>query len=144
MNERQPRAAPQQAGVIPFRVRDGVVEICLITTVSDRRWSIPKGLIDPGDTPTETAHKEAREEAGLTGEILGPALGRYDYTKWRRKLTVEVYLLRVTGAAPTWLEMKSRERRWVSSDEAVGLLQSHPCRELLTVALDRIGSMLNS
>jgi len=35
-------------------------------------WSYPKGRIDPGETPQQTARRELREETGLTGRILAP------------------------------------------------------------------------
>src|SRR6202051_96972 len=32
--------------------------------------ALPKGLIDPGEKPDQTAVREVREETGLTGSIL--------------------------------------------------------------------------
>ena len=72
----------QQASAIPYRRRDGCVEFCLITTIKRRRWAFPKGIIDPGETPVETALKEAEEEAGLHGRVDDEPLGRYKYAKW--------------------------------------------------------------
>ena len=56
-------------------IREGRLEFCLITSTGKRRWSFPKGVIDPGETPPRTALKEAAEEAGLRGEICGKAAG---------------------------------------------------------------------
>jgi hypothetical protein len=33
-------------------------------------WSYPKGRIDPGETPQQTARRELCEETGLTGRII--------------------------------------------------------------------------
>src|SRR5438093_837153 len=33
----------RQAAVIPFRIRDERVEIALVTTLSGKRWVVPKG-----------------------------------------------------------------------------------------------------
>ena len=48
-------------------------------------WSIPKGLVEPGETPEEAALRETREECGLACRILAP-LGEVDYRKSRKKV----------------------------------------------------------
>jgi|TARA_Y100000588_G_scaffold346096_1_gene393868 hypothetical protein len=37
----------QQAAAVPYRLSRGGLEVCLITTISSGKWSIPKGFIDP-------------------------------------------------------------------------------------------------
>ena len=39
--EDRSRQDPQQAGAIPYRRRDGRVEICLITSRRDGTWGFP-------------------------------------------------------------------------------------------------------
>src|SRR5262245_1798891 len=77
-----------QACAIPYRLVEGRLEFCLITSISKGHWGFPKGIIDPGETPMETALKEAHEEAGLSGRIVGPLLGSYSYEKWDTTLHV--------------------------------------------------------
>jgi len=69
--------AERQASAIPFRVRDGAVSFCVITTSSSGKWGFPKGIIEAGDSAPATALKEAREEAGLHGEIVGAPVGEF-------------------------------------------------------------------
>ena len=57
------------------RCRNGQYEFCLITSLRKGRWGFPKGITDPGETHVETALKEADEEAGLRGRIVGDSLG---------------------------------------------------------------------
>jgi predicted NUDIX family NTP pyrophosphohydrolase len=54
-----------------------------------RPYSIPKGLVEPGELPEEAALRETREETGLECRILAP-LGEVDYVKSRK--TVIAYL----------------------------------------------------
>ena len=70
---------PRQAGVIAVRRAGNGFEVCLIRRKASRRWGIPKGMVDPGDTHEETALNEAWEEAGLKGRLIGEALGTFEY-----------------------------------------------------------------
>ena len=81
-----------QAGVIAFRRRATGVEVCLIRRIDGGNWGIPKGDIDPGHTPRQTALNEAWEEAGLRGRLVGGRLGSYTYKKWGSTFTVAMYL----------------------------------------------------
>ena len=116
----------QQAAAIPFCRRDDGVYLCLIRRRDSGYWSIPKGFIDPGDTREETALNEAWEEAGLRGQLVGEAIGTYQYVKFRSKLTVAVYVME---------EARLRERRWHPLDEAMTLLEGHPVQPLLARAI---------
>ncbi len=98
-------------------------------------WGIPKGLVDPGDTPEETALNEAWEEAGLTGRLIGDVVGTYEYAKWNTTFAVAVYLMEVLEQHSEYQEAGFRERRWTSLGEAASLLANHPVRPLLDLAV---------
>ncbi|HEX9823128.1 MAG TPA: NUDIX hydrolase [Actinomycetota bacterium] len=44
----------------------------------DLVWGLPKGLVEPGETPEEAAVREVREETGWRAEVREP-LGSIDY-----------------------------------------------------------------
>jgi len=62
----KPRVERQRSagGVV---VRDA--EILLIATAGGKRWQLPKGRIEAGETPEETAVREVREETGVVGAV---------------------------------------------------------------------------
>ena len=122
---------PQQAAAIPVRKKSSTLEVCLIRRKGSTNWGIPKGSVDPGDTHEETALKEAWEEAGISGRLIGVSLGTYEYDKWDMTLEVVVYLMEVLEQHPTWQEAGFRERRWMSFGEAATLLVTHPARAFL-------------
>ena len=121
----------QQAAAIAIRRRDDTLEVCLIRSRRSRKWGIPKGLIDPGDSQEETALNEAWEEAGLKGRLLGDAIGTYEYRKWGTTLVVAVYVMEVLEEHDDWQEANFRERRWTPFGVATSLLRDHPVLPLL-------------
>jgi 8-oxo-dGTP pyrophosphatase MutT (NUDIX family) len=112
----------EQAAALPFRDSDRRLEICLITTRTSGRWSIPKGFIDPGDTAAGTA----RKEAGVHGRVVGSPVGYYEITKRGVRYTVAVYLLHVDRVDAQWDEQDLRTRRWGTADEAMRLPKGRP------------------
>ena len=62
--------------------------------------------------------REAWEEAGIRGRVVGHALGRYRYDKWGETLTVAVYLMNVRLSERRWPESDVRRRQWMSADRA--------------------------
>jgi 8-oxo-dGTP pyrophosphatase MutT (NUDIX family) len=118
-----------QAGVIAYRILDGKVQVLLMTSRDTGRWIIPKGNIDAGATPARAAQREAYEEAGVKGTITSSLpLGIYTYFKElesgeARAAAVEVYLLRVKERLKKWPEQGERKLSWVSTKEAVRLIE---------------------
>ncbi len=135
----QPTSSPiLQAAAIPYRMKNGSPQFCLITSMGKGNWGFPKGIIDPGETPVETALKESDEEAGLSGEIVGEPLGRFVYHKWGTSLEVTVFLMRVSSAAEQWEEMDQRKRCWCDAAEARKKLNRNEYLVFLDAALKRI------
>ena len=128
----------RQACAVPFRrVADGF-SVCLITSLKKKRYIFPKGIIDPGETPEQTALKEALEEAGLRGRILGAPLGGYQDSKWGATLDVTVLLMEVDHFEDNWPEADQRERCWVGSAEAEQLVQKPELKHMLRCAIQRL------
>src|ERR1700704_2599738 len=105
----------RQAAAIP--IYDG--KVCLVTSSSGRRWVIPKGVIEPGQTAGETALQEAWEEAGLAGLIDQEPIGSFLYQKWCGTCHVIVYLMQVTEVAASWPEGELRQRSWLTTAGAL-------------------------
>ena len=133
-----PATSPQpieQACVVPFRRQGERVEICLITSLEKGLWILPKGIIDPGETREETALKEALEEAGLHGRIVGEPLGKYEDFKWGTVLHVTVLLMEVTQCDDQWPEGDVRQRQWVTAEETASLLAKKELRPIVAEAV---------
>ncbi len=57
------------AGGAVVRSGDDSAEVAMISVGNPPRWQLPKGLVDPGETPDVAALREVREEAGLVASI---------------------------------------------------------------------------
>lgn len=125
-----------QAGCVPYRFQDGQLELCLITTRKGR-WGFPKGIIDPGETPPETALKEAEEEAGLIGEVDEETIGAYRYRKWGAVLVCTMFLMEVARAEDTW-EESWRRREWASPEAARELIDRDELLPFVDAAEERL------
>ena len=121
-----------QSSVIPYRVRDGKLEVLVIASSKKHHLVVPKGIKDPGLSPRESAAKEALEEAGIEGEIAEAALGSYTCEKWGATCTVAVYPMKVTRVIPEeeW-EESHRGREWVTPDVAASRLKQQELRPLV-------------
>jgi phosphohistidine phosphatase len=126
-----------QAGAIPFRQANNGIEFLLITSMGGN-WIFPKGIVDPGETPAQTAAKECREEAGIDGEIIGDPVGRYNDHKWGSECEIWMYLLRYQEDLPVWEEGDSRLRKWCSHAEAEKLLSRGKLKKMLEKARHKL------
>lgn len=126
-----------QAGAIPFRTCGDRTEFLLVTSKRGN-WIFPKGIVEPGESPEETAAKECREEAGVRGRILPRPVGVYNTRTWKHECEVTLFMLRYEGDFEPWEEQDIRERCWCSFEEAFALLTRQELREILEIAIDRL------
>lgn len=130
----------RQVAVIAVRRGNAGLELCVTRRKDSGQWGIPKGHIDRGDTPEQAALNEAFEEAGLRGQIIGDAIGTYEYEKFGAPLTVAVYVMDVLEEEEGWQEMRLRDRSWHSLADAAGLLADHPILSLWDRVADSLAS----
>ena len=114
------------AGCVVYRKAGEVAEVALIQPKDRTAWALPKGLIEYGESPQTAAKREAREETGLSGEILAKIGAiQYSYTaKWENPPSrvfkiVTFYLLRVTGGDTSQHDREVQRVEWFRIDEAI-------------------------
>lgn len=108
----------EQSAVIPFKSDKKRIKILLIKS-RNGKWIIPKGIIEKGFTPHESARKEAIEEAGVDGVVNDFLIGEYKYDKWGGTCNVKVYSMLVKEELPNWEEDYFRIRKWFSLERAI-------------------------
>lgn len=127
-----------QYGALPYRWNDaGELEVLLITSRQRRRWIMPKGWPIKGLSGWRAAEVEAREEAGVCGDISRRAAGRFEYDKLIDdedrvvRCEVTVYPLLVTRTLARWREQAQRESRWLSPQQAVAIAADPGLRDVI-------------
>ena len=130
-----------QSAVIPF-LEQGPdrLRIVLITNRSRKRWVIPKGLIESNMTGSESAAKEALEEAGIEGQVSELPVCHYQFKKWGGVCEVDVYLMRVTRVYDQWPEDFLRNRKWLDPQVAREKLREKELQE----ALENLPALINN
>jgi 8-oxo-dGTP pyrophosphatase MutT (NUDIX family) len=108
-------------------------------------WALPKGLIDTGEQPEDTALRETAEETGVEARLVAK-LGdvRYVYT-WdgeRVFKIVSFFLMRPVhgriGELPPGMDVEVAEARWLPLDEAPRLLAYRGEREMAAKAIEAL------
>jgi len=122
------------SGGVIFRIVNGQFEVALILT--GKRWALPKGLIEKGETAEETALREVREETGLDGETL-KKIGKIGYSFTREKRyskTVHFYLLKYTGGSVQNHDYEVDKVKWFPISEAIQVLTYSSEKKMLEKA----------
>lgn len=65
-----PTISEFSAGGVVFRKKDGQYEFVLGRHSGYDKWVLPKGLVEEGEKPEETAVREVEEEVGVIGKIV--------------------------------------------------------------------------
>ncbi|MFT3997564.1 MAG: NUDIX hydrolase [Asticcacaulis sp.] len=136
--------APWQCAALPYRRgTDGELSLCLITSRGSGQWIIPKGKPIEGLTASETAAREAFEEAGLIGVMESEPVGQFSYIKDQGRRgeqfvpTVEVYLMEVTQQLTLWPEMGQRQMLWFDLDTAISVIEIPQLKDIVRRAFER-------
>jgi 8-oxo-dGTP pyrophosphatase MutT (NUDIX family) len=132
------------SGGIVFRrdKKTNQVEILLIQDAKDR-WTIPKGHVEEGEEPKQTAEREIREETGLQEMKVYNWLGKVNF-RYRRThtlvlMTMHIYLVQGMGDTnklnpEDWLN----DIKWFPAPEAVDKIAYDDIGKLILLGMKKI------
>lgn len=124
-----------QAGAIAIKRLGQTVQVLLVRARQDpSHWIFPKGHVERGERPEDTALRELQEEAGATGDIISYA-GTLSFPSADGTVAVDYFLIAVTDEREPG---EGRERCWSSKQEALALLAFEDARRLLSRQWKRI------
>ncbi len=106
----------------------------MVTSSNTGRWLFPKGMLESGMTPAESAELEAFEEAGVLGMAGTTPVSSYRYRKrglGRAVVLLFPLLVQHELKKKKWEEARHRRREWVSLDEAEIRLEGTPMARVM-------------
>lgn len=133
------------AGGVAFRRAKSGLKLAIVSVKPSLRWQLPKGIVDPGETPEVTAVREVREEAGVQTELL-ELIDTVEY--WYQRVQfgknirfhkfVHFYLLQYIDGDVKDHDHEVAEARWVSFEQAIEMLAFRTEREVVEKAQNLI------
>jgi 8-oxo-dGTP pyrophosphatase MutT (NUDIX family) len=118
------------------------VQILLMQDAKNR-WTIPKGHVEPGEEPRQTAEREINEETGLKEMKVHSWLGKVNF-RYRRNhtlvlMTMHIYLVQGLGDSDKlhpedWL----KDIKWLPAAEAIDKIAYEDIGKLILVGMKKI------
>lgn len=143
---RMPIRDQVSAGGVVYRGEPGRVEVVIVAVGADNRWQLPKGLVDANEKPEVAAVREAREEGGVTSEVVQHietveywyvGLDKGERVRFHKR--VHFYLMRYISGDTGDHDWEVNEARWVPIDDATSQLAFDNERRVMERARELIG-----
>jgi 8-oxo-dGTP pyrophosphatase MutT (NUDIX family) len=137
-------ARPREISAGGVVIRDEQVVVIVPTRPAgngSRVLALPKGHVDPGESPLQAATREVREETGILAEpVCELGESRYWYRRNGRTIgkTVTFYLFAYVSGDTADHDDEVLEARWIDLREALTELSYEGERAMIQRALDQL------
>jgi 8-oxo-dGTP diphosphatase len=146
-----PTSEQVSAGGVVFRRYEDYLQIALISVGEERRWQLPKGLVDANEEPQTTALREVQEEAGVEAELLD-FIDRIEYwyygtrkgSRIRFHKRVNFYLMRYLSGDVSDHDHEVNEAAWFNIEQAQEKLAFKSEKEIVAKAAKLIKDHLST
>lgn len=114
-------------GIVMKRDGDSLRYLIVRAKADETQWIFPKGHIEHGEVPRETAVREVREEAGIESRPLSK-VGSSAFLHKSKEIHVVFFLLEYIKAVPGG---EQRDVQWCTYGDAMRLLTFEDTKRLL-------------
>jgi 8-oxo-dGTP diphosphatase len=133
------------AGGVAFWRKGDDDQVAIVSVNPSRRWQLPKGLVDEGETVEQAAVREVREEAGINTEVVAPIdtvsywfVSDWDGERARIHKNVHFFFLRYISGDTADHDHEIFEARWVKAEDAIEMLAFDSEKDIVRKALEMI------
>ncbi len=131
------------AGGVVFR-KDGETKVLLIKDPSGK-WSLPKGLIEKGETSEQAALREVSEETGLKKLKIIEKLGDIKYyykLKGETIFKIVVFFLMEAEDSDLTPQWEIQDAKWFPIGDALENIGYKNSKDIVSLAIERIRSFV--
>src|SRR5262249_6167075 len=108
--------AVTHAGGIVFRRKNEAVTYLLVTAKNAEEWVLPKGHVEEGEGPEETALREVMEETGVAARPCGRISRHFTFSAKGEIVTVAFFLMELVREGQT---REKRRKDWLPIHRAL-------------------------
>jgi 8-oxo-dGTP pyrophosphatase MutT (NUDIX family) len=126
------------AGGVPWRRRNGALEVLVVHRPRYDDWTFPKGKNEPGEVDDAAAVREIEEETGLRG-ALGAELATTSYTDGKGRPKQVRYWAVDAADQDASPQNEVDAIDWLTPEQVAGRLTYERDRAVLASLLERLG-----
>ena len=126
----------KQVGCLCYKWVDKTLKVLLVTSLTTKKWIIPKGWIDIKLGSSTSASVEAWEEAGILGICDKKKFGDFKHTKilkdgYPLECIVDVFLMKTITQKADFPEKNIRTLKWIDPKDAASFIRNKSLIQLL-------------
>jgi 8-oxo-dGTP pyrophosphatase MutT (NUDIX family) len=126
------QVTPSHSVGVVYRKLGSKIEYLLVRPKDGTpEWLFPKGHIEPGEAPEETAVREVHEETGVVASVVAALVGTYSFRVKEEDVRALCFLMEFQCLT---VPNESRETGWFPLDDAAAKLSYKQGRSMLREA----------
>jgi hypothetical protein len=125
----------RSCGAVVCRRINGEIRLLLIKNSRSAHWGFPKGHMERGETPEQTARREVLEETGIHIDIIPDFTAKSDYTiQGKVEKSVTIFLAKTEDTETIIQREEIDDYIWLGFDKALETLKFENDKAILKSA----------